>query len=749
MPAPSPIGALLLALLIPAAPVLAGPPQDPPAPPPATGKVTRAIPRVPSDIVVDGVLDEPVWATAVAIDLPYEVTPGDNTPAPVKTTARMAYTESAILLAFHAEDPDPSKIRAFLRDRDALYNDDFVGVFLDTFDDQRRSYEFLVNPFGVQADIIKEEATGEEDDSWDGIWASAGRITAQGYDVEIRIPFKTLRFRDTTGDRRWGATFLRVRPRDFRYQYFSNRVERGSRCLTCTFDKIEGFAGARQGRNLEITPTLTVTHSQERALPNAPWKSEGTELEPGVDVAWAPTPNLTLNGTINPDFSQVETDQAQLDLNNSFALFFPEKRPFFLEGADYFTTPLQVLYTRQIADPDYGLRVTGRNGQQAYGVIAAQDATTQLLVPGPLGSSFRFLDQAAQDYVGRYRYDVDEHLSLGAVATYRSGTDYTNAVGGLDGRWQKDAHTLRAQWLRSDSEYPADLLLRDTAPKGDAKYLNYSFGNRTWRANASHWDIDDGFRSDLGFISQVGYDKTMIGGGHTWFRAPGSTVTRIEFNGDWDITHRFDGQLLEREVEGYLSARASHQGYYELGGLTRTRFWNGAMFDERFGTFYFEVTPWAPLKVGAFFKGGDALDLLASRVGSLVDLEPFVQLDVGRGVNINLNYTQQILHRDGGTAFDAKVVDGRLSWQFDPRQRVRVSVQASDVTHDPLLYTVPVRRHDRDVAAQLLYSYKLNPRSALYAGYSQGAYSDDQVRDIFTNTRSLFLKLSYAWQPGA
>src|SRR4249919_265798 len=294
---------------------------------PATQTVVRDIPRASSDIVVDGVLDDAAWAQATPIELVFEVTPNDNTPAPVKTTARMAYTDDALLIAFHAEDPDPSKIHAFLRDRDALYSDDFVGVMLDTFDDQRRAYEFFVNPLGVQADLIKEEATGNEDDSWDGLWTSAGRITDAGYDVEVRIPFATLRFRDTEDVRRWGATFLRIHPRAYRTQYFSNRVERGSRCLTCTFDKLEGFQGVKQGRNLEITPTLTMTLAQDRETPDRKWESEGADFEPGVDVAWAPTPNLTLNGTINPDFSQVETDQAQLDLNTSFALFFPEKRP--------------------------------------------------------------------------------------------------------------------------------------------------------------------------------------------------------------------------------------------------------------------------------------------------------------------------------------------------------------------------------------------------------------------------------------
>lgn len=731
MPFSSLVGGLLLALVAPA--VLAAAPLQ--------------TPLIDSEIVIDGRLDDEAWAQAATIDLAYEAQPGDNLPASVKTTARIAYTPDALVLAFRAEDPDPSMIRAFLRDRDALYSDDFVGVMLDTFDDQRRAYEFFVNPLGVQADLIKEEATGNEDDSWDGLWTSAARITEHGYDVEMRIPFATLRFKDTDGPRRWGVRFLRIRPRDYRYLYSSERIERGARCNLCALGKVEGFTGIRQGRNIEITPTLTIVHAEQRDSADAPWQGEGTDIAPGIDLAWTPSPNLTLNGTLNPDLSQVESDQAQLDLNSSFALFFPEKRPFFLEGADYFNTPFNVLYTRQIADPDVGLRVTGRSGQQAYGVIAARDATTQILVPGMLGSSFRFLDQEADVLVGRYRYDLNTHTSLGAITTVRQGDDYRNALAGLDGRWQQGAHTVTGQWLRSDSAYPDQLALADAAPVGDAMQLRYNYGNRKWTGNAMHTRIDPGFRADLGFVSQVGFEKSVLGGGRTWFGKEGAKITRISLYSDWDITHRFDGQLLERELEASLSLKGARESYAEVGGGKRVRFWNNELFDETFHTLYGELTARPGLKLGMFYRGGDQLDLAASRVGRIADWQPWLSLDVGRGINLNLNYTWQRLRRDGGTAFDAKVVDGRVSYQFDPRQRLRLSVQTSEVARNQALYAKSVARRARDIAAQLLYSYKLNPRSALYAGYSQGGYSDDRHDEIFSDARSLFLKLSYAWQP--
>jgi hypothetical protein len=762
----------VIALALSTAPFLSLHAADAPSVDAPTSNAALAVPRVDAAVEIDGRLDEPMWQQAARIELSYEVQPGDNLPAGVRTVAHIAYTDDAVLIGFRADDPDPAKIRAFLRDRDALYNDDFLGVMLDTFDDQRRAYEFFVNPLGVQADLIRDEATGHEDDSWDGLWTSAARITATGYEAEMRIPFATLRFRDTDGARRWSATFLRIRPREFRYQYFSNRFERGARCFQCAFGKLEGFQEVRQGRNLEITPTLTVIAGEARDVAGQPWVRSKTEIEPGLDVAWSPSPNLTLNATVNPDFSQVESDQAQLDLNTSFALFFPEKRPFFLEGADYFNTPIDVLYTRQIADPDFGARITGRNGAYAYGVIAARDAVTQLLIPGPFGSRIRSLDLENNALIGRVRRNFGDHTTVGAITTLREGDDYRNGVAGVDARWQRGIHTVRTQWLHSDSRYPGELALDDGAPRGDALFAHYNIGKRNWSVNLQHRRVDPGFRADLGFVSQVGYEQTVAGAGYTWFGKEGAKISRISVDGDWDIAHRSDGLLIERELEGYVRLSASKQTSANAGGVTRERFWNGRRFDETFFSAYFETTPLAGFKIGSWQRIGDMLDLTASRLGDGFIWEPYAQLDIGRGVNLSLQHSRQRLRRDGGTAFDARVIDARLSWQLDPRQRLRLSVQASDVERDPALYrfgagecprdafaspapcTIDVNARSRDVGAQLLYSYKVNPRTALYAGYSHGAFDidreDDALRDsLLESGRSVFLKLSYAWQPGA
>ena len=713
------------------------------------------IPLLQGDIQIDGKLDDAAWQGALVQEIAYEIQPGDNSPAPVKTTVRMGYTADALYVAFHAQDPDPTKIRAHLSDRDTAFNDDWVGIFLDTFNDHRRGYELVVNPLGVQADLIRDETNtnNQEDPSWDGVWQSAGRRTADGYDVEVRVPFSTLRFPTGDGDQHWGISLFRNWPRDKRHQLTSHKVPRDSKCFQCEWGKYQGMAGARQGRNLEIVPTLTVGKTQTRDAAGAPWASEKTRIEPGVDMSWAPSPAMTLNATINPDFSQVETDQLQLNFNDGFALFYQEKRPFFLEGADYFSSQFNVLYTRQIADPDFGLRITGRTGSGAYGAIVARDATTLLLVPGVQGSGFAKLDQKANVVVGRYRQDFTQQLSVGVIGTFRSGEDYRNDVAGVDVRWQQGGHTATAQVLHSQSQYPANIVNRyqdelgsDAAPSGNAWRAEYAYSNRHWNMDVWHMAISPGYRADLGFIGQVGYEKSLLGGGRSWYRDD-KAFNRINVHADFDITHRFDGQLLERELEGQVNAQGPMQSGLTLHGLTRTRFWKGKLFDEHYVDFNGNFRPLGNVQVGGYLQVGRMLDLAADTTGRRTMIEVFGNANLGLGVALNWDVLRQRMQRDGGTAFTATVLNAGGSWQFDPRQRLRLTLQGSQVERNQALYADTVKQRARDWAAQVVYSYKLNPRTALYAGASYGAFMDDDHPELFGNTRSVFLKLSYGWQP--
>ena len=716
------------------------------------------VPHVQAQIKVDGQLDEAVWQQARKVDLGYEIRPGENTPASVKTTAYIAENGEHLLLAFVAEDPDPKQIRAFLRDRDSAYNDDFVGVILDTFDDTRRAYEFFVNPLGAQMDLIQDDNTGDEDDSWDGLWESQGRITETGFVVEIEIPFSTLRFRSSADVQNWGARFLRIRPRDQRYQLADNKSDRNIPCYLCQFGRLRGFAGIHPGSNLEINPTITTRYTQLRDGPNQDFQSEGIKFDPGIDVKWGPSPNMTLNATINPDFSQVEADSAQLDVNNTFALFFPEKRPFFQEGADYFNTPNTLVYTRNVNDPDLGLRVTGRSGGHTYGVFVARDTVTDLLLPGPRGSSLTRYDGASSDGAFRYRYDISNGWSVGAAATVRRGDDYSNQLEAVDSRWQKGAHTLVGQWITTRTHDPAQGEDPGQDSKGDAYSFEYDYSVRNWFGFVLQNHFDPGFRADLGFIGQVGYDQTGIGITRHWWKDSSALFNHITLNARWFNNRETDGTLLEIIRDTWVGANGPLQSYIEYGHVERHREWDGLFFDERLNRVRANFKPVRGVAVSFFARHGSKVDLANAKLGTITTISPEVEVNLGRSLTLSISHNYEKLSRDGGNVYKANLTDLRLSYQFNLRQRLRLAILRNDLTVDPFLYANPpeVSDHFRGLNTQLIYSYKINPRTALYAGYADGYIGGnfdsnedglpDYQQSMFQTDRTLFVKLGYAWE---
>jgi hypothetical protein len=216
---------------------------------------------------------------------------------------------------------------------------------------------------------------------------------------------------------------------------------------------------------------------------------------------------------------------------------------------------------------------------------------------------------------------------------------------------------------------------------------------------------------------------------------------------DFDVTHRFDGQLLEREWEGNVSVQGPKQSQASLHGLTRVRFWQGTLFDEHYVDVNGNFRPTGNLQLGAYAQVGTMIDLDAAKTGRRTMLEFWGNANIGRGIATDWDLMRQVMHRDGGTAFEATVLNAGGSWQFDPRQRLRLTLQGSDVRRDVSLYADPIEERSRDWAAQMVYSYKIDPRTVVYAGASYGAFMDDENPNLFGDTRSLFLKLSYGFQP--
>ncbi|HKV09229.1 MAG TPA: DUF5916 domain-containing protein, partial [Thermoanaerobaculia bacterium] len=466
------------------------------------------IPRTSSEVTIDGRIDEAEWKGAIAFQLETEIDPGKNVPAPVKTTAWLMYDEGHLYAAFHAQDPDPKAIRAHLADRDTPFRDDFVGLMLDTFNDERRGYEFFVNPLGVQMDLSLDETASdeEEDAAWDAIWRSAGRIDETGYTVEIAIPYTSLRFQRSEGAQTWGILPFRSYPRSLRHQIAAVPVDPNDSCLLCQIPKMTGFDGATPGRNLEIDPTVTSARTDaQRSFPQGDLEEGSVNTDLGVTARWGITPNLVLSGTVNPDFSQVEADVAQLDVTSQFALFFPEKRPFFLEGGDFFSSPLNIVHTRTVADPSWGVKLTGKEGRNGLGVFVAQDDVTSFLLPGDQFSQATILDQESTDAALRYRRDLGSSSTLGALVTHREGEGYANSVFGVDGLFRPTgSDQITVQALGSRSEYPGAVAAGFAQPTGSfdgsAVRVGYNHSDHHWNWYARYEDISPDFRADLGFL---------------------------------------------------------------------------------------------------------------------------------------------------------------------------------------------------------------------------------------------------------
>ena len=728
--------------------------QTPSAPPPAAatdGPTVYRIERTTEAVKVDGVLEDAVWERAEKWELPLETFPGDNLAARVRTEAQMAYDGDRIYVAFHAYDPEPAKIRAHLSDRDKAFSDDFVGIVLDTFNDERRGFEFFVNPLGVQMDLSINDVGGGEDETWDALWKAAGRITPSGYTVEMSIPFTSLRFRRSAGDQTWGMDLLRVYPRDQRFILRLQKQNRNRNCYLCQVSKLNGFSGITPGRNLEIDPTVTSQRTDERDdFPSGDLRNGGVDVEPGVTARWGMTPNLTLNAAVNPDFSQIEADVAQLDVNTQFALFYPEKRPLFLEGADFFTTPLTAVYTRTVADPQWALKLSGKEGRNALGFFVARDRTTNLTIPGSQSSDLTSVDQSNDAGVLRYRYDIGKSSTVGALWTGREGDEYSNHVVGADAFFRfSPKDRISAQFLESRTRYPDSVVSEFDQPSGSfddrAIYFDYVHSSRNWWWHAGYTDVGEQFRADSGFLPQVGYRRPIAGLERTVWAPKDSWYSRFFVGGDWDRTIEQSGQELEEEWEGWFGIFGPRQSYLLLDAGTRDVFFNGAQFrNHTFLNFFFEIRPFGDLYFNVDGNVGDRVDFANTREGRRLWLEPKLQWNVGRHVKLELDHTYEHLDEDGGRLFTANLSQLTLIYQYDIRTFVRMILQYTDVERNTDLYVDQVDAKEEHLFTQLLLAYKINPQTVFFVGYSDTRMGDAST-DLIQQNRTIFVKIGYAW----
>jgi hypothetical protein len=704
-------------------------------------------------IVVDGRLDEPAWEQAVAITLPYEYFPGNNSQAQVVTVCRVTYDATRLLVGCRADDPDARAIRATLADRDAPREDDSVGFLVDPFNDGRRAFQFRVNARGVQMDAMRSDVEGTDDWSWDAIWDARAQVTSEGFTAEFGVPFSSLRFPRTRLPQVWGFMATREMPRSTSLRMRSALVDSGRDCLVCQFDTISGLANITPGRNLEFDPTVSFARTDVRATPAAPLTGGDPEARVGLSARWSLTPNVVLSGTVNPDFYQVEADAAQFDVNTQFQLRFPEKRPFFLEGGDLFRTPIEALFTRTIADPVGGIKLSGKQGAHAFGAFVTRDDVTGVLIPGFDGSSFVALARENTTTVLRYRRDVGPNGStLGLLVTDREAGDYGNRVAGIDGLVRPSAaDSIRFQWLGSQTDYPDSVSRsRPDLPgtlTGQGFLANYTHQTRRWIWNARAASISSDFRADAGFVPQVGTHSYAAGLGRIFVGGTDRRFDEVSLYSGCDRTTDWSGMSASWGCDNEVSYTGPMQTTLTYNAAPNFDYYRGVTYNDFRHNIDATIRPNGAFNLFLDSSFGHAIDFTNVRHARRVRYTAGSSYSMFGRLTGDVSIAEERMSTESrDRIYVARITQGQANYHFTPRAFARVILQYSDVVRNTGAYLQPIPPQARRLFTQLLFSYTVNPQTVFLSGYSD-SFDGGAATDLLRLNRTFFLKVGYAFLP--
>jgi len=706
-------------------------------------------------IQIDGVLSDAAWQSATKYTTWYETNPGDNIEPKVKTVGYVTYDSKFLYFGIESTDPNPGAISSPFADHDQISGntDDYVGVLLDTRNDGKTGYLFLVTARGVQYDAVTDDAGSGEDNSPDFFWDSASRITATGWVAEARIPFSSLRY-DGSNPSQWGLMLYRNYPRDRRYQMFTNKLPRDLNCFVCSWGKVTGLRGLPTGDHMVLAPYVTANQIGE------PRNGLGTDIvnhqvggDAGLDLKWSPTADMAVDATLNPDFSQIESDVAVISTNERFAIFIPEKRPFFLEGIELFSTPIQAVYTRTLTSPRWGARTTGKKGQYAYTLLVAQDrGGGSVILPSAFGSGIADQDFSSTALIGRVRRDFGERSFVSFLATTRESEGGAhNRVFGPDFQWRiGDNDTLTGQFLYSDTETPNRTDLADEW--NGQKFSGH--GAKVWyqHSNAKHDfyiqgnDYSDNFRADNGFVPQVGWRGVYAEGGKTWRPTGFFSRIRAFSENEYQETQTNRSLLYRYNAIGF-GADGKHRSFTRLWFVRDSVANNGEVFDRNrlFYQLQFAVNRILSY-VSTDGRFGDEVDFANNRLGRGATINANAQLRPSDHLALSLTSSVRWLNVDGDRLFTSQVERLRATYTFNARMFVRAIVQNTRTNRDRALYTYETTQHEGDLGSQLLFAYKLNWQTVFYVGYSDLQEVVGDEGDFEPSSRQFFAKVSYAFQ---
>ena len=674
-----------------------------------------------------------------------QIDPGDGDPVSQPTTAYLSYDDKNIYAAFIAKD-DPSKIRATVARRDSIWNDDRVSISLDTFHDRRRNYWFEANAYGVQMDGTNTDF--RDDVNFDTLWYSEGRIVEDGYVVLMAIPFKSLRF-PSTPVQTWGILLSRAIMRNNEWANWPYVTWRLMPSWQGQFGTMTGIQDISPGRNMQFIPYAGFSSARfwnpfEQGLQ---YDSEN-DFRAGLDGKIVLRDALTLDMTLNPDFSQVESDSPQVTINQRFEVFFPEKRPFFMENADYFQMPENLFFSRRMADPQFGARLTGKLGRWGIAALAGDDRAPGARAPE---DADYYGDRAAIGVFRLYR-ELGQESRVGGLITSRDFGGSSNRVFSLDTRLKLNQNlTLTGQWMGSRSRH-----LDGESRNGTAGYAQISQSGRYFTASAYYRERSPGFETDMGFITRV--DIREAGGSTRYYWRPekGSIISYgPNFSGS--VIYDYEGTLTDWTL--------SPSFRLELPRYTNLSFTRNESFEHFTGGDFRKYSnrisissQWQRwLRLSSSLEQGTRVNYFPA-----AGEQPFLAKSLDTNFTMTLVPTPQLqieetyiysrLAADGrGTVFNNHIWRTKANYQFTRELSLRAIVDYNAVLPNDALVRLERRKR---LGLDVLFTYMLHPGTAFHIGYTDNyenlrydpAVSPLVQRGSFPDTstgRQIFAKLSY------
>ena len=713
---------------------------------------TLRITPAPGAIRIDGELEDAGWAGAAVATGFTEFQPREGIPARSPTEAMMTYDAENLYVAFVVRD-DPEALRVSLQERDGVWGDDWVLAVLDTYGDNSWAYMIGANPLGVQIDARFSNSTGD-DPSFDVIYSSAGRVTEDGYRVEIAIPFASLRFPDAARHE-WRIQFVRSHPRASRYQYSWAALSQNNNCILCQSGLLLGIEGVEPGGQLELLPSIVAGQRGDLldgADPGS-FRAGDPSAELSLGIRYPFQSGWTAEVAYNPDFSQIESDASQIDVNSTFALFFPERRPFFQEGGDLFDTWVDAIYTRSINDPVAAGKLIGRRGSLAMGYIGAVDEHSPVIIPLEEASATRQNGRSVSNIV-RARRMFGSGSYVGALITDRrflgggsGSTAGADLLLRLSEVWQLEAQVV-GSYTREPSEagVTADLegvtfddgartaAFDGEAFAGRASYVSLERNARGWNFDADYWDATPAYRADNGFQGQNDFRRAVLFNGYGFH--PAESFVDVVFIGNRNgQTWNFDGLMKKRFAAVFAETSLKGQTH---AGLEVT--WE----EERFADVLFEDMIGWGLGVGSSFSDAFGFNVSYGRSEGIhrATVSPGYERSASASAtikplrNIVLNPSvrwARLESADGETLFDGYIARGRLDYQVTPRFSARLVTEWNEFS--------------KGLSFEPLLVYRINPLSVAYLGSSHGYRDFEDPFALERTSRQFFLKVQYLLRP--